>query len=921
MSHRSTRSALAGAAILVLAGGLSACSRPQSGEALVTDARRYLEKGERKAALIQLRNAASAQPADPAVRLLLGGLYNDMGDAVSAEKEARKALDLGASPAAALPALAQSLLAQGRFQDLLNETAADAIRNTPRILALRGRAYLALAQPEQAKASFTQALQLQADDADALTGLARHALSRNDTAAAVLYVEQAVARAPKNLEARLFQGELLRFQGQSEAAIGAYQAVLALEPQNAEALLMKAHLYIGLKKWPEAQADIGAARKLGQNKLAVHYAQARLDYAQGRNAAALDSLQQVLKVAPGDMPSLLLAGAVQYALGSMPQAEQHLKAFLANDPGNLYARKLLASTLLRGGQGKDALATLAPALKEDSQDTELYSIAGESALKDKQYTRAGAYFALASKMAPREAKLHTAMALSTLALGNDRRAVGELETAASLDRKSGQASTLLVMTLIRLKEYDKALAAARAFRQEQGENALGPYLEGGVYAARKDIANARRSYAAALALQPSHFASAAGLAQLDMLEKKPADAKQRLLAFQAHNKKNLAVLNALASLAMTQGDKDEASSWLERAARENPEALEPALQLAGHYLQTGDTAKALAIAKNLRLAHAADPDVLDLLAQIQYAGGDLPGALDSYSKLAAVLPTSALAQFRIAQIYLSSDNDGGAASALKNALLIRPDYLDAQQALVAVEVKRGNYEQAIGVARQVQKQLSKLAVGFLLEGDVRMKQNQSGPAAKLYAQAYALSDSAPVVIKLHDAMTRAGQGKEADARIAQWLDAHPADAAARMYMGGRAQAEQRHKVAARYFLAVLKAEPKNAEAMNNLAWSLYQEKDEAALDYAQRANKLAPDSPAVLDTLGWLLVERGDTARGLPLLQRAAALAPQASDVRYHVVLAHLKGGDKAAARKELDLLLASNKDYPKAAEARQLLQ
>ena len=109
--------------------------------------------------------------------------------------------------------------------------------------------------------------------------------------------------------------------------------------------------------------------------------------------------------------------------------------------------------------------------------------------------------------------------------------------------------------------------------------------------------------------------------------------------------------------------------------------------------------------------------------------------------------------------------------------------------------------------------------------------------------------------------------------------------------------------------------------MNNLAWSLYQEKDEAALDYAQRANKLAPDSPAVLDTLGWLLVEHGDTARGLPLLQRAAALAPQASDVRYHVVLAHLKGGDKAAARKELDLLLVSNKDYPKAAEARQLLQ
>ena len=43
-------------------------------------------------------------------------------------------------------------------------------------------------------------------------------------------------------------------------------------------------------------------------------------------------------------------------------------------------------------------------------------------------------------------------------------------------------------------------------------------------------------------------------------------------------------------------------------------------------------------------------------------------------------------------------------------------------------------------------------------------------------------------------------------------------------------------------------------ALNNLATAYQQEKNPLALEYAEKAYKLAPDSPAVLDTLGWILV-------------------------------------------------------------------
>ena len=56
-----------------------------------------------------------------------------------------------------------------------------------------------------------------------------------------------------------------------------------------------------------------------------------------------------------------------------------------------------------------------------------------------------------------------------------------------------------------------------------------------------------------------------------------------------------------------------------------------------------------------------------------------------------------------------------------------------------------------------------------------------------------------------------------------------------------------------------------------------------------------------MDTLGWLLVEKGETARGVELLRRAVDLAPGSAELRLHLAKALLKAGDKVgAARKEL---------------------
>jgi putative PEP-CTERM system TPR-repeat lipoprotein len=907
---------------ILLIGSVTACSKTQTSQALVSEAMQYQQKGDNKAAIIQLKNALQKNPDDAEARYLLGTIYYETGDLKSAENELRRAMSLGMSPGKVLPSLGKTLSLMGEFQKVLDETKQVTGENqSAEISSLRGNAYLALGKGQEAKDSFELALKNTADFPDALIGLAKHSLFERNIDAAMQFTEQAVNKNPQNADVWLFKGDLLRAQGKAEPALAAYDQVVKLQPNNTPAHISKATLEIASGNFDAAKLDVDAARKDAPNNLNVVYTQALLNFRQGKPAEALESLQKVLRVAPEHMPSILLAGAVQYSLGSMPQAEQHLKKYMGKDPGNLYARKLFASTLLKSRQTQYAIDVLSPALKDTQQDPQLLALAGESYMQAGDFTKATEYFAKASALTPKAAELHTALGLSKLALGENDLAVAEMETAVDLDAKSPKASVLLVLTHLRLKEYDKALAAANVIEKELPDDPLGPNLKGAAYLGKKDTAAARASFEKALSIQPTNFPAVVNLVKLDLLDKKPDVAKKRLEASLDKDKKNIQAMTALAALAQSQGQTKEATTWLERASSENPDALQPAMMLAAHYLQIGEKQKALTLAQKLQGSNSSTPEVLDILGQAQFANGDKQAALETYNRLAAVQPASAPAQFRIASVHMAMQNQSAASDALKKALLLQPDYLDAQLALASLESSKGNHEQALAIARQIQKQRAESPVGYELEGNLLMAQKKPDLAVKAYERAFAISKNGPLIVKIHASLGQAGKGKEADKRLAQWLKEHPADIPSRMYLAGTHLAEKQNKAAIEQYQTVLKQDPKYVPALNNLAWLYQQENDPRALEYAEKANQLVPDNPAIMDTLGYILVEQGNTTRGLPLLQKAASLAPEAANIRYHLALGLVKSGDKVKARKELEQLLSSGKAFSEIDEARILLK
>jgi putative PEP-CTERM system TPR-repeat lipoprotein len=906
-------------ALLLSLGLLSACGGEDSA-ALAREARAKLAAGDYKTAMIQLKNAVAEDKNNAEARYELGKLYFDQFDLASAEKEFRRARQAGYASNTVNPMIARALLGQREFQRVLDELPAPA-GNDPdaaTLLALRATAELGLERKEDARKTLQHAMQIEAGNPDVRLALAQMALADGDLDKAMQEIEQALHADPRHRDSLQMKGALLRASGKTAEAAAVYREIIRIDPRHVNARLALASLAIAENKLADARKEIDAALETMPNNLQARYTLAVIDFQEKHTERARDALAAVLKTAPGFVPGLLLSGSIEYALGNLQTAEANLNKVVKAAPNNLYALRLLAASQLRQGRPDDAAKTLAPALKSANQDPGVLVLAGEIALTRKDFAQASAYFEQAAQRSPDSAAIRTELGISRLAQG-DSRAMADLQAAAVMNDSSSRADTFIILNQLKQKQYDAALTSIAALEKKQAANPLTWNYRGAAYLGKQNVVHARDSFGQALKLDPAFFPAAANLAQLDLTDKQPAAARQRFEGILKADPKHLNAMLALAALSLRNQDEKTYVSWLEKAASAHPQALQPRVALARYQLAKGDKNKALATAREAVNAQPENPAALELLGTIQLTLGDTANALVSFRKVVERLPGQAAPLVKLATAQIVDKDVTGARKTLQDALRIQSDYLEAQLMLGGVEIQSATFDEALKLAKQVQQQKPSSPAGFTLEGDIAFVRKDYPAALAAFEHAQKLAPSGALLIRQLQVFNASQRPEVGEKRLAAWLADHPQDASIRAALAESLIKRKQYQVAVEQYLILNKGNPNNLLVLNNLAWALFESGDSRALGYAEQALKLKSDNPAVMDTLGWILVQQKQTERGIKLLQQALTKAPDATEIQWHLAAAYARMGDRSRAQSELERLLASGVAFPQEHEARAL--
>jgi tetratricopeptide (TPR) repeat protein len=152
-----------------------------------------------------------------------------------------------------------------------------------------------------------------------------------------------------------------------------------------------------------------------------------------------------------------------------------------------------------------------------------------------------------------------------------------------------------------------------------------------------------------------------------------------------------------------------------------------------------------------------------------------------------------------------------------------------------------------------------------------------------------------------------------------WMKEHPKDVAFRLHRGDVATTQKDYQLAARYYREALESQPNNPTLLNNLAWVSGQIKAPKAIEYAEKANQLAPNQPPFIDTLAMLLADKGETAKAIELLRKALEISPQAAAIQLNLAKVLISVGKRDEARKELDAIAKLGTKFSGHAEVERL--
>ncbi len=909
-------------AFLCLIFILSACGSKSAQEHLAA-AKDALASADTETAIIELKNALQKDNRSAESRWLLGKIYLDRGDTLSAGKELQRAYDLEWSYNEVTPALAEALLAQGLFAEVRSLATEQALDNRAQVqlLALQALAAMAMGEPDEATKQLDKALNINPQSPEALLAKAQLLAGRNELAEAQAILDPLLEQNPDNPKIWGLAGDIYNANQQPEQALSAYSQSLALHAGNFSVIFKRGLLALHLQDTEQAQQDASTLLKMSRTHPLSNYLQGLIDYQAQRYDQAITSLSAAEPIATNYPLTLFFLGSANFIQGHLDQAEIYAARFHNLIPHSNRGRKLLAIILLNQRQYGEVPDLLQPVLDANPDDTETLNLMASALLADGKSDEGIALLKRVAELHPDSPVAQVKLGAGLLMKGNYDNAAQPLKTALELDPDFQQADALLILNHVRHKDFDAAIKAAEEYRFRHITSPTPLTLLGQVYQAAGQTGEAAQAFTKALELDPGEPGANHGLAQLAAQRDDFALARKHYKNVLKHHKNHLPALIQLSLLDAKQQQWDAMESHLKQAIEAHPAALQPRLLLGRLYLGRSRPDKVSQVFLDLENEKKLAPAVLQLLALAQLATQDNSQAQFTLSQLDQAIPDSAPTHYLMAKAANGLGESEQAMSLLEDSLQLDPNHFPSRIALAQLKLKQQDlkaFEEHVNLLTQ---QAPAHPDVLTLRTSQALVHNDWKSALDLAKQAYAANPS-PTLLGMFSAVKQlCGDCQEVSQWLSEWIEKHPDDMSARIELANTLQLEGHIEKAQVHYRAILQNSPNHLVALNNLAWNLREKEPQTALAYAKRASEISPDSADILDTLAVVEYHNEDYVAAESSIARALEIRPDNPSILYHQAMIALANGNNKVAGRVLAELARSDVDFPEKQKAEKLLQ
>lgn len=878
--------------VLALAVSVTGCA-PSASDAL-RQGQSFLEQGELAPAVIAFRNAVQADPSAQEARAALGDALERSGDLTGAEQQYRRAVELGGDANNLVPKIAVILMDRSDLLTLVRNfgekqlTLPQANSDLRGILAV---AHLTLGEKSRALENLSRATVL---TPAVRLARAQLALSEGRSQDATAELEHVLTEGNPPWWVLRATSRVYWAKGDGERALvamkGAYDAV----GSHPDVMGEYAEKLFRSGKAVDTMQVLARLKRIAPNHYRTSVLDALVQMQDGKFEDAYTSATRVLAALPDHLPSQLIAAKVELNRGELSSAELRLQKILGQNPQLLEALRMRFMLELRQGNVKSASQTLKNALRIAPNDVGLLTAAADLAWAKGDKAGALGQMAIAAHTRPVQPLPMARLAEMKFALGKVDEAKADIDQAIELTNHLPQSREDVLRATLHMRFLDKAKAMAQADVARRPKDPEPHMWLAGVLGSEGNADGAFEQTRLALDARADYYPALFALAKM---AKSPERAKiydARLQkALQSGSKDARIYLDQVHRLGLSGATPEQVLAVFDQGLKADPASAALREAAVRHWLALGRKDRALMLATE---GEAAQPDsvaMIALAAATNEATGNMELAVKKYGQLSARFPDRIDWTLTFAQSLVHAGRSSEAIMSLRKLVMSRADEPAPYRLLAMLQMDEKQKEDALLTARMLRDRPKLRASGLLLLGDIHARSGNKNEALQAYAE---LAQSGAIDVARErkiELLDRLELQPFANAELQKWLSESPSSIAALSLAARRESAKQNHASAARYLESVVRLEPRNPIALNDLAWAYAQSRNPAALTTAQKALELAPQNALILDTLAQAQIGAGQRREAAQSLRRALTIAPGKTSVRIHLADLLVSDGHK----------------------------